>query len=136
MTASVTTSIGVGNVVASTTIETLTSITPTGSNKVLYALVGAGATSPGSPNSVKYASTAGTGGEAFTLLDSVRTYVPWLKRAGGHSPHVHPWSFYLQRLAWFHPVKGPVWSEGLILILAAVGLFLIYQGYFKKAPPQ
>jgi uncharacterized protein (TIGR03663 family) len=55
------------------------------------------------------------------LLDSVRTYFPWLKRAGGHSVHIHPWNFYLQRLAWFHPAPGPVWSEGLILILAAVG---------------
>ena len=55
------------------------------------------------------------------LLDSARTYLPWLKRAGGHSPHIHPWSFYLERLAWFHPVKGPTWSEGLILALAAVG---------------
>ncbi|HWN96444.1 MAG TPA: phospholipid carrier-dependent glycosyltransferase [Methylomirabilota bacterium] len=55
------------------------------------------------------------------LLDSARTYLPWLKRAGGHSPHIHPWSFYLERLAWFHPAKGPVWSEGLILILATVG---------------
>ena len=55
------------------------------------------------------------------LADSVRTYLPWLKRAGGHSPHIHPWNFYLQRLAWFHPAKGPVWSEGLILVLAAVG---------------
>src|SRR5262249_13900768 len=33
----------------------------------------------------------------------------------------HPWSFYLQLVAWFHPVRGPVWSEGLILGLAAVG---------------
>ena len=55
------------------------------------------------------------------LLDSARTYLPWLKRAGGHSPHIHPWSYYLERLAWFHPAKGPVWSEGLILILAVVG---------------
>jgi uncharacterized protein (TIGR03663 family) len=55
------------------------------------------------------------------LPDSVRTYLPWLQRAGGHSPHVHPWSFYLQRLAWFHPAKGPVWSEGLIIILAIIG---------------
>ena len=55
------------------------------------------------------------------LLDSARTYLPWLKRAGGHSPHIHPWSFYLERLAWFHPAKSPVWSEGLILVLAIVG---------------
>ena len=55
------------------------------------------------------------------LADSIRTYVPWLKRAGGQSPHIHEWSFYLQRLAWFHPAKSPVWSEGLILVLAMVG---------------
>ena len=55
------------------------------------------------------------------LADSFRTYLPWLKRAGGHSPHIHPWSFYLERLAWFHPKKSPVWSEGLILILAVIG---------------
>jgi uncharacterized protein (TIGR03663 family) len=58
------------------------------------------------------------------LADSVRTYFPWLKRAAGHSPHLHPWYFYLQRLGWFHPVKGPIWSEGLILVLAAVGGFV------------
>jgi predicted membrane-bound mannosyltransferase len=66
------------------------------------------------------------------LLDSVRTYLPWLKRVGGHSPHIHPWSFYLQRLAWFHPAKGPVWSEGLILILAAVGAVVSFVG--RKSP--
>ena len=60
------------------------------------------------------------------LLDSVRTYLPWLKRAGGHSPHIHPWNFYLERLAWFHPVKGPIWSEGLILTLALVGIVVAF----------
>ena len=66
------------------------------------------------------------------LLDSVRAYFPWLKRAGGQSPHIHPWSFYLQRLAWFHPAKGPVWSEGLVLVLAAVGAIVSFAG--KKSP--
>ena len=55
------------------------------------------------------------------LTDSFATYLPWLKRAGGHSPHIHPWYFYLQRLAWFHPAKSPAWSEGLVLVLALVG---------------
>lgn len=55
------------------------------------------------------------------LLDSIRTYFPWLKRAAGDSPHLHPWYFYLQRLGWFHPMKGPIWSEGLVLILALIG---------------
>ena len=55
------------------------------------------------------------------LLDSVLAYVPWLSRAGGGSPHIHPWYFYFERLAFFHRDGGPVWSEGLIVILAAVG---------------
>ena len=66
------------------------------------------------------------------LLDSIRTYLPWLRRAGGHSPHIHPWNFYLQRLAWFHPATGPVWSEGLILILAVVGALASFA--VKKSP--
>jgi uncharacterized protein (TIGR03663 family) len=54
-------------------------------------------------------------------LDSFRTYTAWLSRAGGASEHLHPWYFYLQRLAFFHAAKGPVWSEALILVLALVG---------------
>ena len=54
-------------------------------------------------------------------LDAVRTYLPWLHRAGGASPHIHPWPFYFERLLWFHQGRGPVWSEALILILAVVG---------------
>lgn len=64
-------------------------------------------------------------------IDSILTYFPWLKRAGGHSPHIHPWSFYLERLAWFHPAKSPVWSEGLILLLAAFGAVV---SLVKKSP--
>jgi uncharacterized protein (TIGR03663 family) len=54
-------------------------------------------------------------------LDSVRTYLPWLHRAAGDSPHIHPWSFYLHRLLFFHVAKGPIWSEALILTLALIG---------------
>ncbi|MSU63850.1 MAG: TIGR03663 family protein [Pedosphaera sp.] len=66
------------------------------------------------------------------LADSARTYLPWLKRAGGRSPHIHPWSFYIERLAWFHPTKGPISSEGLILTLATVGA-VVSLGW-KKCP--
>ena len=55
------------------------------------------------------------------LLDSLLTYLVWFKRAGGQSPHIHPWYFYLERLAWFHQPKGQVWSEGFILLLAVIG---------------
>ena len=55
-------------------------------------------------------------------LDSIRTYLPWAGRAAGNSPHLHPWDFYLTRLAFFHTPGGPVWSEGLILGLAGIGM--------------
>jgi uncharacterized protein (TIGR03663 family) len=55
-------------------------------------------------------------------LDAIRSYAPWLARAGGDSPHLHPWHFYAERLLWFHAAKGPIWSEGLIAALALVGM--------------
>lgn len=61
-------------------------------------------------------------------LDSLLTYVPWLNRAGGASPHIHPWNFYFERLLAFHPPKGPFWTEGLILLLALVGLVCAFLG--------
>ena len=54
-------------------------------------------------------------------VDSLKTFLPWLNRAGGASPHLHPWTFYWERLLWFHPAKGPVWSEAGIFILALIG---------------
>jgi uncharacterized protein (TIGR03663 family) len=54
-------------------------------------------------------------------LDSILTYAPWLRRAGGESPHIHSWSFYLQRLLFFHQPKGPIWSEATLLVLAIIG---------------
>lgn len=54
-------------------------------------------------------------------LDSLLTYLPWLDRAGGASPHIHPWTFYFERLFWFHPARSPVWSEVLVGLLALVG---------------
>jgi uncharacterized protein (TIGR03663 family) len=59
-------------------------------------------------------------------FDSVRTYLPWLQRAGGDSPHIHSWNFYLHRLLFFHIAKGPIWSEALILVLAVVGAWAAF----------
>jgi uncharacterized protein (TIGR03663 family) len=59
-------------------------------------------------------------------LDSVRSYLPWLHRVGGASPHIHPWYFYLHRLVFFHAAKGPVWSEAFILVLAALGTWAAF----------
>ena len=56
-------------------------------------------------------------------LDGFLTYLPWLQRAGGASTHIHPWYFYLERLAWWKLAPGPRFSEGLILALSAVALW-------------
>jgi predicted membrane-bound mannosyltransferase len=55
------------------------------------------------------------------LLDGMLTYLPWLDRAGGQSPHIHPWYFYFHRIGWWQVGDGPCCSEGLILVLAAIG---------------
>jgi len=62
-------------------------------------------------------------------LDSIRTYLPWLERAEGASPHINPWNFYLRRLLFFHAASSPIWSEALILFLALVGA---YAGFARK----
>jgi uncharacterized protein (TIGR03663 family) len=54
-------------------------------------------------------------------IDSLRSYSPWVNRAEGASPHIHPWYFYLHRLVFFHTSRGPVWTEGLFLLLAFIG---------------
>jgi uncharacterized protein (TIGR03663 family) len=61
-------------------------------------------------------------------LDALRSYAPWFQRAGGATAHVHPWSFYFQRLLFFHVRGGPFWSEGFIVALAAVGGFAALRG--------
>jgi uncharacterized protein (TIGR03663 family) len=52
------------------------------------------------------------------LLDAARTYLIWFQRVKGASPHIHEWSFYWERLLFFHRAGGPIWSEALILLLA------------------
>ena len=66
--------------------------------------------------------------------DAVRSYLPWLHRAGGATPHAHEWSFYFQRLLFFHSKGTPVWSEGFIAALAAVGFCAALLGR-GGAPP-
>jgi uncharacterized protein (TIGR03663 family) len=55
------------------------------------------------------------------LLDSVRSLGVYLRRGLGETLHRHPWSFYLQVLGYTRPARGPVWTEGLTLVLALVG---------------
>src|ERR1051326_6284459 len=58
---------------------------------------------------------------AAGVPDSIRTYSSWFHRAAGDSAHIHPWHFYFDRLLFFHVHNGPIWSEGLIFVLALIG---------------
>ncbi len=55
------------------------------------------------------------------IVDSIRTYTTYLDRAGSTPLHIHPWHYYLKMLLYWKFAAGPVWTEGPIVLLAAVG---------------
>jgi uncharacterized protein (TIGR03663 family) len=55
-------------------------------------------------------------------LDSILSYRVYFVRAGEAGFHGQPWPYYLRLLAYSKSGSGPVWSEGLILFLAAAGI--------------
>ena len=67
---------------------------------------------------VLYSSFLGNPGG---IVDSARAYGIYLDRARAASRHFHPWDYYLSLLIHFPSRGTPVWTEGLILVLAAAG---------------
>jgi len=55
------------------------------------------------------------------LIDSARAYGIYIDRANAASWHFHPWHYYLGLLVHFPADGTPVWTEGLILVLAIAG---------------
>ncbi len=60
-------------------------------------------------------------GHSRGIVDSVRAYGIYVDRAGAASWHSHPWDYYLRLLIHFPASGTPVWTEGLIVVLAAAG---------------
>jgi uncharacterized protein (TIGR03663 family) len=57
------------------------------------------------------------------VVDSYLAYSAYFGRAGGQATfHIHPWFYYLQMLIFWRSGGGPIWTEAIILVLAAVGL--------------
>jgi len=56
----------------------------------------------------------------------VRALATWSQRAGETELHRHPWHYYLSTLVYTHRVRGPAWSEGLIVGLALLGLLAAF----------
>ena len=70
------------------------------------------------------------------VLDSVLTYTHYLERTGGEGStamHEQPFHYYLSMLAWTQRPLGPVWSEGLVLVLGVLGAFAIIRGRFAPS---
>jgi predicted membrane-bound mannosyltransferase len=55
------------------------------------------------------------------LLDSFSAFSVYLWRGVEPGPHVQPWFFYLKTLAW-SASGGLIWTDALVLVLAAVGI--------------
>ena len=64
-------------------------------------------------------------------LDYFRAYTPWLKRAGGTEMHRHGAGYYLQILCWSHTPGHAVYTEGLIVALALVGIAAAFANRIK-----
>jgi uncharacterized protein (TIGR03663 family) len=58
------------------------------------------------------------------ILDSIRTYATYFDRASENQLHIHPWHYYLSMLTYFKYGSGPIRTEILILIPAAVGFIV------------
>jgi uncharacterized protein (TIGR03663 family) len=65
------------------------------------------------------------------VVDSVRAFAIYANRARAMTWHFHPWHYYLGLLV-DSPSRGtPVWTEGLIVLLAAAGCVA---GWVKGVP--
>lgn len=62
------------------------------------------------------------------IVDSLRAIVPYFTRASQNKLHIHPWYYYLQMLLYFKLGAGPVFSEALIVALAAIGFIVAMAG--------
>lgn len=69
------------------------------------------------------------------ILDSVRAYSTYLNRATQSPLHIHPWYYYLKMLIYSRYGAGPVWSEGLIIVLAAIGFVVAVTGKSSRNDP-
>lgn len=68
------------------------------------------------------------------MSDAITTYFStYLEKGVDHQWHVHPWYYYLGMLLFFQKGDGFIWSEAIILLLAAAGVIAAFR---KNALPQ
>jgi uncharacterized protein (TIGR03663 family) len=67
-------------------------------------------------------------------LEPVRAAATYFQRGVNPAGHEHPWHYYLGLLAWSSS-GGLVWTEALVLVLAAVGAVTAW-GSFDRSRPE
>ncbi len=56
------------------------------------------------------------------IWDSITALKIYFEKSGAAGIHVQPWPYYLKLLAYSKSGAGPLWTEGLILVLALIGM--------------
>ena len=60
------------------------------------------------------------------LIESIRAFTIYVERGVGSGLHAQPWHYYLRLLS-FSSSGGLVWTEGLVLVLAFVGMIAAFR---------
>jgi uncharacterized protein (TIGR03663 family) len=67
------------------------------------------------------------------IWDALLSYNNYVHRAASNDIHIHPWFYYLKLLLFFKHDLPHFWSEGLMVVLAAVGIILIIRKHTESA---
>ena len=66
------------------------------------------------------------------ILDSIETYAIYYERAGQNHIHDNPWDYYFELLTWNTGPGNIIWSELLIVFLAAFGFIGLLREKARK----
>jgi uncharacterized protein (TIGR03663 family) len=67
------------------------------------------------------------------IWDALVSYNNYVHRAASNDIHIHPWFFYLKLLLFFKHDLLHFWSEGLMVVLAAVGIVLVIRKHTESS---
>lgn len=66
------------------------------------------------------------------IIDSFTTYIAYFDRTAHKNIHIHPWYYYFKILTWTTGPGSIVWSEFLVLFLAAFGVIKLLNSQLKN----
>jgi uncharacterized protein (TIGR03663 family) len=66
------------------------------------------------------------------LLDFFASFQTYLHRSAQQQAHIHPWFYYFRIYGFYHVDGGGYWSEWLVFVGAALGLWAIFTNRIKN----